>query len=61
MREGIEPDCIAGSSMGGLKEDVRFDKRGLYSVDDVRFSRFGSLVTTAELVKVRRRRERQRD
>jgi hypothetical protein len=31
-----------------LEKEVRFDKRGLYRVDDACFSRFGSLVNTAE-------------
>jgi hypothetical protein len=31
-----------------LEENVRFDNSGLHRVDDVRFSRFGSLVNTAE-------------
>jgi hypothetical protein len=37
-----------GGRFYALKQDVRFDRRGLYRVDDVHFSRFGSLVTTAE-------------
>lgn len=37
-----------GGRFYALEEDVRFDKRGLYDVNDVHFSRWGSLVATAE-------------
>jgi hypothetical protein len=37
-----------GGRFYALGEDVRFDKRGLYEVNDVHFSRWGSLVATAE-------------
>jgi len=43
---------LSSYSHGGrfytLDELVRFDEQGLYGVEDVRFSRFGSLLDTAE-------------